>query len=84
MPGSSEEWSSEAHVVRYLARARGGWPAVGGDAALLEQLPSSTRRVLDLGTGDGRLLALTLAGEPERRGLGLDSSELMVGRRPTR
>ena len=32
---------------------------------LSDQLPRDARRVLDLGTGDGRLLALLQAGRPE-------------------
>jgi tRNA (cmo5U34)-methyltransferase len=61
---SSEEWSSESHVRRYLARANDQPVAVSSDAALLEQIPPGPLRVLDLGTGDGRLLALLLEREP--------------------
>ena len=75
---ASEEWSSAPHVRRYLARAKAGTWEVGSDEALLEQMPADARRVLDLGTGDGRLLALLLADQPELSGVGLDSSELML------
>jgi tRNA (cmo5U34)-methyltransferase len=45
---------------------------------LLEHVPRDVRRVLDLGTGDGRLLALLRADCPELLGVGLDFSELML------
>jgi tRNA (cmo5U34)-methyltransferase len=42
-------------------------------------VPRDVHRVLDLGTGDGRLLALLQADRPEMRGVGLDFSALMLG-----
>jgi len=75
---ASEEWSSASHVGRYLDRAHADEQPVGSDQALLEQVPPGARRILDLGTGDGRLLALLLGEQPDRRGVGLDSSELML------
>jgi len=75
---ASEEWSSAPHVRRYLKRAQADTAAVGSDAALLEQIPPGTHRFLDLGTGDGRLIALLLEQDPGRRAVGLDSSELML------
>jgi tRNA (cmo5U34)-methyltransferase len=72
------EWSDPAHAERYLTRARQQPAAISGDAALLELVPASAARILDLGTGDGRLLALLLDGHPERTAVGLDSSELML------
>jgi tRNA (cmo5U34)-methyltransferase len=75
---ASEEWSSAPHVCRYLARAHTDTDAVSGDEALLEQIPPGVRRILDLGTGDGRLIALLLEQDPGRSAVGLDSSELML------
>lgn len=74
------EWSEPAHVERYLASTRDRTWAVTIDDALLEHVPEGVRRVLDLGTGDGRLLALLLDGHPERTGVGLDASDLMLER----
>jgi tRNA (cmo5U34)-methyltransferase len=74
----SEEWSSAAHVRHYLARANADTKAVGSDEALLEQIPAGARRILDLGTGDGRLLARLLERDPGCGGVGIDSSELML------
>ena len=42
-------------------------------------MPRGVRRVLDLGTGDGRLLARLLTDRPEMLGVGVDFSELMLG-----
>ncbi len=45
---------------------------------LLEHVPLDARRILDLGTGDGRLLALLQPDRPDMRGLGLDCSAVML------
>jgi tRNA (cmo5U34)-methyltransferase len=45
---------------------------------LLEHVPDDAHRVLDLGTGDGRLLALLQRDRPEIIGVGLDFSEVML------
>ena len=74
-----KEWTAdEQKVRRYLARA-GEFPhRAEGEEVLLEQIPRGARRVLDLGTGDGRLLRLLRPGRPEMLGVGLDFSELML------
>jgi tRNA (cmo5U34)-methyltransferase len=46
---------------------------------LLAHVPGDVRRVLDLGTGDGRLLAMLLADRRRMLGVGLDFSTLMLG-----
>lgn len=45
---------------------------------MLEHLPRDARRVLDLGTGDGRLLALLRMDRRRMLGVGLDFSKLML------
>jgi SAM-dependent methyltransferase len=45
---------------------------------MLEQVPGDARRILDLGTGDGRLLGLLSRGRPGIVGVGLDFSEPML------
>jgi SAM-dependent methyltransferase len=50
-----------------------------GEGVLAELVPRDARRLLDLGTGDGRLLALLLSDRPALRGVGLDFSDVMLG-----
>jgi len=51
-------WTSPDHARGYLGHADRISHRTEGEAALLEFIPGKTRRILDLGTGDGRLLAL--------------------------
>lgn len=78
MPG--EEWTrDEEKVHRYLDRADEFPHRAEGESVLLDHVPRDARRILDIGTGDGRLLALLRTGRPEMLGVGLDFSELMLG-----
>ncbi len=49
-----------------------------GEAALLEFIRQGTRRILDLGTGDGRLLALVRQAHPETDAVAVDFSPSMI------
>lgn len=51
---------------------------------VLEQIPPGVHRILDLGTGDGRLLALILGAHPEAAGVALDGSDPMLERAAAR
>ena len=72
------EWQTVKHALAYLARADKLPHRTEGEKALLEQITPNTKRVLDLGTGDGRLLSLVLLSNPEVEGIALDFSEPMI------
>ncbi|MCW3995726.1 MAG: class I SAM-dependent methyltransferase [Candidatus Bathyarchaeota archaeon] len=78
------EWQTVDHAFAYLARADKLPHRTEGERTLLDQIPSSTRRVLDLGTGDGRLLSLILLSNPSVEGVALDFSEPMLERAKVR
>jgi tRNA (cmo5U34)-methyltransferase len=72
------EWRNVDHVLSYLARADRIPHRTEGEAVLLEFVPHSARRILDIGTGDGRLLALLLIDRPHARAIALDFSPAML------
>lgn len=71
-------WTSSEHASDYLERADQISHRTEGEAALLEFMPPSTRRILDLGTGDGRLLALVRQRHPDTDAVALDFSPSML------
>lgn len=74
-------WTSPEHALAYLAKADDIPHRAEGESALLEQLPSVVHRILDLGTGDGRLLALVLLARPDiDTAVGIDFSATMLDR----
>jgi tRNA (cmo5U34)-methyltransferase len=62
----------------YLDRADGFPYRAEGGSVLLAHVPNDAHRILDLGTGDGRLLALLQVDRPQMLGVGLDLSEVML------
>ena len=76
-------WTSTDHARDYLERADSISHRGEGESALLEFIPADARRILDLGTGDGRLLALIRAelarrGAPEAEAVAVDFSPAML------
>ena len=71
-------WASARHALDYLARADGIPHRTEGEAVLLEHVPKTARRILDLGTGDGRLLALLKIDRPQAEWVALDFSDTML------
>src|SRR5215831_6931388 len=71
-------WTSSEHVEDYLRRADQISHRNEGEAALLEFIPAGARRILDLGTGDGRLLALVRQRHPDTDAVAVDFSPAML------
>jgi SAM-dependent methyltransferase len=76
-------WTSTEHAHQYLERADSLSHRGEGESALLEFIPKTARRILDLGTGDGRLLALAKLslrkdGVHETEAVALDFSPAMI------
>ncbi len=71
-------WTSTEHAQDYLERADSISHRDEGERALLEFIPAGTRRVLDLGTGDGRLLALARGVCPDLEAVAMDFSPTML------
>jgi SAM-dependent methyltransferase len=74
-------WRDTAKVDEYVERVGRLAARAAGEAELLEALPVDVGRVLDLGCGDGRLIALVLDARPTAiAAVGLDSSPPMIER----
>lgn len=71
-------WPSATHALDYLRRADSIPHRVEGESTLLEFLPLDAERILDLGSGGGRLLALVKAARPGAQFVGLDFSPTML------
>jgi tRNA (cmo5U34)-methyltransferase len=71
-------WTRTDHVLEYFNRADSIPHRTEGESALLEFIPQTTRRVLDLGTGDGRLLGLVKREHPNTEAVAIDFSPAML------
>lgn len=74
----ASEWSDPWRIGDYLAREIPHRDIA--EQLLLEALPEHVQSVVDLGTGDGRVLALVRGSYPDACGIGLDVSEPMLAR----
>jgi tRNA (cmo5U34)-methyltransferase len=73
-------WTSPQHALDYLQRADSVPHRTEGEAVLLDCLPDPLNRVLDLGSGDGRLLALVKVARPGAKAVAVDFSPAMLDR----
>jgi SAM-dependent methyltransferase len=71
-------WTSTEHARDYLERADSISHRNEGESALLEFIPQTTRRILDLGSGDGRLLSLVRREHPDTEAVAIDFSPTML------
>lgn len=71
-------WASAEHAFDYLRRADSIPHRVEGETALLECLPPAPARVLDLGSGAGRLVDLVKVGRPQTEFVAVDFSPAML------
>ena len=71
-------WTSAEHALGYLGRADSIPHRVEGESTLLEFIPAGVRRILDFGTGDGRLLAIVKLAHPEATAVAMDFSPTML------
>jgi tRNA (cmo5U34)-methyltransferase len=77
-------WSTTEHALGYLAKADSIPHRTEGESVLLDYIPQTAKRILDLGTGDGRLMALFKIDRPQARGVALDFSPVMLEQAQTR
>lgn len=77
-PLNLNEYATAAHALKYLTLADRIPHRTEGEAVLLEFISDRVERILDLGCGDGRLLALLRIDRPHTEGVALDFSPTMI------
>jgi tRNA (cmo5U34)-methyltransferase len=75
---AENEYCTLNYAQAYLARADDIPHRGEGEAVLRSFVPRTAKRILDLGTGDGRLLALLYSHCPDAAMIGLDFSPTMI------
>jgi tRNA (cmo5U34)-methyltransferase len=71
-------WSRTDHALDYLERADSIPHRTEGESSLLEFIPQTTLRILDLATGDGRPLAFVKRNHPNTEAIAIDFSPAMI------
>ena len=78
MSCSPKEWSDAQHALEYLNLADSLPHRSEGDSVLEDLLAGNTKRILDLGTADGRLIRMIMAKRPDIEAVALDVSPTML------
>ncbi|MGH9977248.1 MAG: hypothetical protein ACRD8Z_15650 [Nitrososphaeraceae archaeon] len=78
MSRSAKEWSNAQHALEYLNVADSLPHRSEGESVLKDLLAENTKRVLDLGTEDGRLIRMIKAKRPDIEAVALDVSPSML------
>ena len=76
----NQEWKTIEHALNYLRKADRIPHRTEGESVLLDEISSQSRRILDIGAGDGRLLNLLLLRCPNAYGIALDFSSAMLSK----
>lgn len=76
--GAKNEWSTTQHALAYLSVADNLPHRTEGESVLLDHVTKDTERILDLGTGDGRLIKLLKADRPHVKAVAIDASPTML------
>ena len=77
MSRSAKEWSNAQNALAYLNVADNLPHGTEGEAVLIDHIPKDANRILDLGTGDGRLIKLIKTDRPDIEAVALDVSPTM-------
>ena len=72
------EWTKPDHALDYLRRLEEIPHRKEGEATLISEVPKHATRILDLGCGNGHLLALLLVHCNKATGVGVDFSPTML------
>jgi tRNA (cmo5U34)-methyltransferase len=75
---SKKEWSGLQHAKAYLSIIDNIPHRSEGELILLEHIPINVKRILDLGTGNGRLLRIIKMNRPHIRAVAVDVSPIML------
>jgi tRNA (cmo5U34)-methyltransferase len=71
-------WSTAKHALDYLSRIDKIPHRTEGEAVVLDSVPKDVNRILDLGSGDGRLLRLLKVERPGTRAVAVEFSPVML------
>ena len=75
---SKTEWSNHQHVLNNLEVADVIPHRSEGEAILIDHISINAKKILDMWTGNGRLIKLIKANRPDIEAVALDVSPIMI------